>query len=126
IGFAIAANTFKQTLAQLRKGGAAAANAFMGVSTITLTADIKDRYGLSVDRGAVVTEVVPGSPAENGGLAPGDVITKFGGKDISSADDVLSIVREHKPGERLSITWQRGDRQVTGVITLGSRPGVQG
>src|SRR5581483_9146983 len=126
IGFAIAANTFKQTLAQLRKGGPAAASAFMGVSTITLTSDIKDRYGLSVDKGAVVTEVVPGSPAENGGLAPGDVITKFGGKDISSADDVLAIVRDHKPGDKIAITWERGDKQMTGTITLGSRPVVQG
>ena len=126
IGFAIAANTFKQTLAQLRKGGPAAASAFMGVSTITLTSDIKDRYGLSVDKGAVVTEVVPGSPAENGGLAPGDVITKFGGKDVTSADDVLAIVRDHKPGDKIAITWERGDKQMTGTITLGSRPVVQG
>jgi len=126
IGFAIAANTFKQTLAQLRKGGPAAASAFMGVSTATLTSDIKDRYGLSVDKGAIVTEVVPGSPAENGGLAPGDVITKFGGKDIASAEDVLGIVRDHKPGDKVPISWQRGDRQMTGTITLGSRPVVQG
>jgi len=45
---------------------------------------------------------------------------------ISSADDVLTVVRDHKPGEKLAIAWQRGDRQVTGVITLGSRPVVQG
>jgi S1-C subfamily serine protease len=126
IGFAIAANTFKQTLAQLRKGGPTAASAFMGVSTITLTSDIKARYGITVDKGAVVTEVVPGSPAENGGLVPGDVITKFGGTDITSADDVLTVVREHKPADQVAITYQRGDRQLTGTITLGSRPVVQG
>ena len=122
IGFAIAVNTIKQTLTQLRKGGTAAATAFLGVSTITLTSDIKDRYGLGVDKGAVVTEVVPGSPAENTGLSPGDVITKFAGKDITSADDVLAIVREHKPEDRVPIVWQRGDRQLTGTVVLGSRP----
>jgi S1-C subfamily serine protease len=126
IGFAIAANTFKQTLTQLRKGGTSVANAFLGVSTITLTADIKTRYGLGVGKGAVVTEVVPGSPAENGGLTPGDVITRFGGKDIASADDVLAVVREHKPGDRLAAAWQRGDQQLTSTITLGSRPSLQG
>jgi S1-C subfamily serine protease len=126
IGFAIAANTFKQTIAQLRKGGPASASAFLGVSTITLTPDIKQRYGLGVDKGAVVTEVVPGSPAENGGLVPGDVVTKFGAKDVASAEDVLAVVREHKPGDKVAIVWQRGDRQLTGTITLGSRPVVQG
>jgi S1-C subfamily serine protease len=126
IGFAIAVNTIKQTVAQLRKGGPAAANAFMGVSTITLTADIKNRYGLSVDKGAVVTEVVPGSPAEHAGLAPGDVITTFAGKAVTSADDVLTVVREHKPGDRVPAGWQRGDRHLTATIVLGSRPVLQG
>jgi serine protease Do len=124
IGFAIAVNTIKQVMAELRRGGPASASAFLGVSTVTLTADIKQRFGLTVDKGAVVTEVVTGSPAAQAGLQPGDVITRIGTRSIATADDIVAAVTGHKPGDRVDLVWQRGDKQQSGTVTLGARPVV--
>ena len=122
IGFAIAIDTIKPLVEKLKTGaGVVTAQPFLGVSSQTLTPDVKQRYGFTPDKGAVVVDVVPGSPAENGGLQQADVITRFGGQGVESADDLVSAVRSHKPGDKIDVTYYRGANQKTVTITLGSR-----
>jgi putative serine protease PepD len=122
IGFAIAIDTIKPLVERLKTGaGVVTAQPFLGVNSQTLTPDVKARYGFTPDKGAVVVDVVPGSPAENGGLQQADVITRFGGQGIESADDLVSAVRSHKPGDKVDVTFYRGANQKTVTVTLGSR-----
>jgi S1-C subfamily serine protease len=122
IGFAIAIDTVKPLIEQLKKGsGVVTARAFLGVSSQTLTPDVKQRYGFTPDKGAVVVDVVPGSPAENAGLQPADVVTRFGDQGVESADDLTSAVRNRKPGDKVDITFYRGSAQRKVTVTLGSR-----
>ena len=125
IGFAIAIDNIKSLIQRLQKGGGGvqASQAFLGVTSQTMTEQIKERYGFSADSGAIVVEVTPGSPAENGGLATGDVVTKFGGQDIKSADDLVAAVRAKKPGDKVEITYVRGRDTKKTTVTIGSRPG---
>jgi putative serine protease PepD len=97
------------------------ASTFMGATLATVTSDLKDRLGLSRDSGVLVNEVVPGSPAENAGLQAGDVITKFDGKDVTEAKDVVDSVQGHKPGDKVSVDFYRGTDKKTVTVTLGSR-----
>jgi putative serine protease PepD len=79
--------------------------------------------GTPPDRsGAVVDSVVPGGPAERGGLQPGDKITAIDGKRISSSEDVSAAVTARKPGERAKVTVERGGGQRTLTVDLGTRP----
>ena len=86
--------------------------------------------------GAEITKVVAGSPAAHAGLKAatgqktvqgeqfptgGDVITKVDGSAVTSADDVISDVLQHKPGDTLSLTIVRDGHQQTVNVTLGSR-----
>jgi S1-C subfamily serine protease len=79
-----------------------------------------NRYGGS---GAVVQSVVPGSPAEAAGLAPGDLITAVGGQAVSSPDGLTAIVATQQPGNAVSATFvdQQGMTQ-TANLALGSGP----
>jgi S1-C subfamily serine protease len=77
---------------------------------------------MSEASGAIVDQVVPDSPAESAGLRPGDVILQFQGKKIQSADDVRSILKRIRIGERLPITVVRGDHVLKGEITVGNTP----
>jgi serine protease Do len=123
IGFAIAVDTVRPIAEGLKSGkGVVKATAFLGVTTATVTSDIQQRMGLSVSKGALVRDVTPGSGADNAGLQSGDVIVKFGNDDISSSDDLSAAVRRHQPGDKVEITWMRGNQRMTATVTLGSRP----
>ena len=125
IGFAIAIDTIKPMLDQLTKGEAFAPQGFLGVSTVTLTAEIRAQLDFAAKAGAVVADVVPGSPAAEAGLQRNDVITRIGGTDIATNVDVQKAVRAKKPGDKIEIVWMRGDQESRAEATLGSRPGVQ-
>ena len=123
IGFAIGIDTVKPIAEQLKAGkGAVKAAAFLGVTTATVTSDIQQRFGLSVSKGALLQDVSPGSAAETAGLQGGDVIVKFGSDDITSSDDLSAAVRKHQPGDKVEVTWMRGNQRTTRTVTLGSRP----
>jgi S1-C subfamily serine protease len=123
IGFAIAIDTVKPIAEGLKAGkGVVKAPAFLGVSTATVTPSVQQRHGLSVSKGAVVQDVTPGTGAADAGLQSGDVIVKFGNDDISSSDDLSAAVRRHQPGDKVDVTFMRGNQRMTATATLGSRP----
>ncbi|HEV7864884.1 MAG TPA: trypsin-like peptidase domain-containing protein [Acidimicrobiia bacterium] len=122
IGFALAIDKAMPIINTL-KTGQTPEQPFLGLSTVTLTPGIQRQLGLTVSRGAVVASVTPGSGAELAGLAQGDVITKIAGHDVSSADEVSTAVADHKPGDRLDITVDRGGASRTVTATIGRRAG---
>ncbi|HUR18199.1 MAG TPA: trypsin-like peptidase domain-containing protein [Acidimicrobiales bacterium] len=126
IGFAIAIDTIKPMLEPLTKGEPLAAQGFLGVSTVTLTAEIRDQLDFAAEKGAVVAEVVAGSPAAAAGLQRNDVITRIGDTAIATNVDVQKEVRTKKPGDKVQIVWMRGDEERRAEVTLGARPGAQG
>lgn len=122
IGFAISIDRAKPIIDDIRKGnGSVRSQTFLGVTTQTVDSDLQRAYDLTVSSGAIVIETVPGSPAENAGLAAGDVITKFGDTPIASSDALQAAVRGAKAGDRITITYRRGEATRTGRATLGSR-----
>ena len=125
IGFAIASDTFKPIVDDLRRGGGGAvhARAFLGVTTVTVDDSVKDRFGLDADSGAIVIDVSPGSPADGAGLRRGDVITSIGGTDISSSEDLGRVVRSHKPGDKVDVKWKRGAAAQTASVVLAQTTG---
>jgi S1-C subfamily serine protease len=78
------------------------------------------------DAGPRVAAVMPMSPAQRHGLRVGDILTKVGGKDVRAAEDVTKEIEQHKPGERVSLTLQRGNEQIVAEVELGLQPGRPG
>jgi S1-C subfamily serine protease len=69
-----------------------------------------------------VLSVVPGAPADGGGVQPGDVIVGVGGTSIKIPDDIRTAIEKHKPGDRIDIEVQRGTARKTLKVSLGIRP----
>ncbi|CAM5732801.1 PDZ domain-containing protein OS=Streptomyces tendae OX=1932 GN=F3L20_31230 PE=4 SV=1 [Streptomyces tendae] len=65
----------------------------------------------------------PGGPADKAGLKPGDVITKLDDRVIDSGPTLIGEIWNHKPGEEVTITYERGGKEHTTELTLGSRVG---
>lgn len=81
-----------------------------------------------VEQGAVVRRVTEDSPAEAAGLRPGDIITTVDDEPLNSPDDLVNVVAEHQPGDKLSLTVYRPEEENTIEIqaTLAEHPEEEG
>ena len=128
LGFSIAIDTAKPVISSIESGkgeGQVTPDAaFLGVSTLDvsqLTDDQKARFSVSADKGALVTEVVPGAGADDAGIQVGDVLVKVGDTSIDEASDVRDAVLSHDAGDKVSITVSRAGKDKTLDVTLGKR-----
>jgi S1-C subfamily serine protease len=124
IGFAIPSNKINNLLTPLRNKSIApqssGGTAFLGVSLETLTPQLRSQYNFVPNQGAVVLQVVTGSPADVAGLLQADVITSFNGKAVTSADQLAQMVQSAKPGQSVRIGLYRGQAQMMVTATLAS------
>jgi putative serine protease PepD len=112
VGFAIPADTAADVADQLIEDGTAE-HASLGVS-------VSDDPRAA---GAVLQDVADGSAAADAGLRRGDVVTEVAGRAVRDVDALIAAVRDHDPGETVTIAYDRdGQGAATGVV-LGSRAG---
>lgn len=88
----------------------------IGITLQDLRPELADALDVPVQRGAVIARIGRGSPAENAGLRPGDVITGAAGRTIRSARELINQIGLRRIGEQILLTVQRGQRRFeTGV-----------
>ena len=121
IGFAIPSTVARDVISELLADGSVE-HAFLGVQLGAVTADIAERFGLSADEGALVLEVVTGSPADRAGLRPGDLIVEVAGQPARQVEDVLAALRRRDPGDRLAVVVVRGGDRREVTVRLGELP----
>jgi serine protease Do len=122
IGFAISTDTAVPVINSLVKKGFVSW-AWLGVKMLTVTPAIKEQYGLSVDYGALIVEVLSDAPADKGGLKPDDIVIKLGDIETRDADQLRAAIRSHVPGDKVTITYIRGESPAaTTEVTLVQRP----
>ena len=120
-GFAISTKEALPIITDLVKSGYAI-RPWIGVGLHDVDQVVVLRYRLAVNQGALVTEVVAGSPANTAGIQPGDVITEVGGEPVASVDDLNNIIHGDQIGQQISITYYRGSTASTVTITLAASP----
>lgn len=74
------------------------------------------------EEGVALYEIVLDSPAYDGGLREGDVLTHAGGKETRTYNNVIDILDAHKPGDKVEFKIVRGKKELTITVTLGKRP----
>ncbi|MEU2131402.1 trypsin-like peptidase domain-containing protein [Streptomyces sp. NPDC018352] len=120
LGFAIPINQATNVAQQLIKTG----KPVYPVIGATVTMDEKSGGAVISDQGAGGTEAVSkDGPADRAGLKAGDVITKFNGTAIDSGPTLIGEIWTHKPGDRVTLTYERDGRTATAEVTLGERSG---
>ena len=85
----------------------------------------RQRAWLSTDSGAYVASVVEDGPAAKAGIQEGDVITRLGDDEITSADGLIIALRSHEVGEKVEITLVRGKEEKKVTVELGSDEELQ-
>ncbi|HEV7804960.1 MAG TPA: trypsin-like peptidase domain-containing protein [Solirubrobacteraceae bacterium] len=115
VGFAIPIDTAKQVLPQLKRGEQIK-RAYLGVQT----------GDAETGTGAVVSDVVPGGPADDAGLQVGDRIVSIGDDAVTSSTDVATAVGASKPGDSVKLAIRRGAGERTLDVKLGTRPAQAG
>lgn len=121
MGYAISINSAMPILQELITKGYIT-RPFMGVELYTMNQSIAYYYGLGVAHGAVVTFVQVGSPAAKAGLRRLDVITKYQGKDITTAPELLRELRNSQIGQEITVTYVRGKTTMTASMQLTDSP----
>jgi serine protease Do len=120
IGYAISSNEAKPIIENLIRYGHVT-YPWLGVSVSTVTPLLAASENLSVNRGALIAEIVADSPAEAAGLRVGDVIIRFGGKEISNVADLVQAIRISEIGEDVEIVFVRGEDTKTTSARLVER-----
>lgn len=121
IGFAIPVNHAKRCATEIIQHGKVM-RPWLGVSGLTISPEIATYYSLPVDKGALVTEVWPESPAGKAGMEKGDIIIGFGDKAIDSVDELVKEVQKRKIGEKTRIMVIRDGSRSIAEVTLAVTP----
>ncbi len=95
---------------------------WLGVQLSNITPDIIDREGITVDEGAYVSNVTENSPADSAGLREGDIIIRFGDREIYEADGLVRAVRRSEKNEPINIVIIRDGEEHRLTATLRERP----
>jgi membrane-associated protease RseP (regulator of RpoE activity) len=97
--------------------------AFLGVSLVDLTDELREHFGAPKDTGTLVSSVEDGSPADKAGIRVGDIIVGLDGKDVESSGDLRRGLREKKDGDSVRVEVMRGHARQTLVTTVVEREG---
>jgi serine protease Do len=119
IGFAIPINMAKRVVAQLIKKGNVT-RGWLGISIQPVTEEIARSFGLKRAQGALVSDIMTGSPAEKAGLRQGDIITRFAGKEIKSVQQLQLLVAETPVGSQVEIEFFRDGQLKKLSLSLAS------
>jgi putative serine protease PepD len=115
LGFAIPIDSVLPIVEQMTDGETPT-HAKLGVSV----QDVADATGAEVTEGAQIGEVSDGSAAGSAGLQTGDVITKVDDTVITGADSLVATIRTYRPGDEVTVTYERGGKSDTAKLTLDS------
>jgi len=121
LGYAISTNTARPIIEELVQRGYVI-RPWLGVVLRTVDQWLVLTESLAVDKGVFVTEVAPDSPADKGGIKPGDVIISLGGTDTATAEDLIRAIHTSQIGQEVEITFWQGEAKNTTTVTLAERP----
>jgi Do/DeqQ family serine protease len=121
IGFAIPSNMAKAVMDQLVKNGKVR-RGMLGVTIQAVNADLAASLNLPAARGAIVTSVAPGGPAERAGIKRGDVITAINNQPIVDNNSLRNLVASMGPGANVEVTALRNGRDQNFRVALAELP----
>jgi Do/DeqQ family serine protease len=125
IGFAIPSNMVREVVAQLLEHGDVQRGR-IGIAIQDVTPGLAQALKLATDRGALVTQTEPGSPAEQAGIEAGDVIVAVDDEPIDSSTDLRNTVGLVRAGESVAVTFLRGGERRTTHATVAAETGAGG
>lgn len=121
IGFAIPINAAKACSKDIIQHGVVM-RPWLGITGLNITKEVADHYGLPVEKGVLVVNVAPDSPAHESGIEKGDIILELDERSVDRVEDLQNILLERKPGERIELSILRGFKKGRLEVTLQRMP----
>lgn len=125
VGFAMPSNTVRDVYSQLTSPEHKVSRGSIGVQfNADANPSLARVYG--VNSGVTISEVTPGSPADQAGLQTGDTITSVNGKPIKNGDDLIGSISATKPGSKIDLNFIRNGQQKDAKVTVADRAKLLG
>ncbi|MBU4319778.1 MAG: DegQ family serine endoprotease [Nitrospinae bacterium] len=121
IGFAVPSNLVRSVMEDLIKYGKKT-RGWLGVSIQRLTPELAEKFGIKDSDGALVGDVVKGSPAEKAGIMRGDIVLEYNGKKVKDADSLRNTVAQTKAGSQVNIKILRKGKEYNLIVTITEAP----
>jgi S1-C subfamily serine protease len=136
IGFAIPVNTAKKVVPELISKGYVT-YPYIGATIQSLIPEMAKYLKLKIERGAMISEVIKGGPADKAGLkggtqrvqvgnmiilVGGDIVVKADQQEVNTNDEFIHFIREKKPGDTILLKVFRKEKFIDVKVTLGERP----
>lgn len=125
IGFAIPSNVVTRIASQIIQKGKVVhtGRAAIGVYVVSVNPNLAAQYGLQVDHGTLIAGVTPNGGAAKAGIKKDDVIVKVNDTTIGSESDLLDVLANHSPGDKIQVTVVTpSDQHKTYTVKLGELP----
>jgi serine protease Do len=120
IGFAIPSTQAEKIIDQLKEGRSVK-RGWIGVTIQSVDENQAKALGLSEARGALISSVGKGQPADKAGVRQGDVILEVNGDKVNDSKELLGRIAGLMPGDKARLTLWRGGKRITRTVTLGER-----
>jgi serine protease DegQ len=121
IGFAIPASTARQVLEQIMQNGQVT-RGWIGVGVQDMTKELSESFKLPEIRGALITEVFRGTPADKAGIKLGDILVAVEGKAVTDSSSMLNLVAALNPGKQATLKVVRSQHETEIKVVVGRRP----
>jgi serine protease Do len=121
VGFSVPINVAKEILPQLREKGKVV-RGWLGITIEPMREDVARTFKLEEARGALVTEVEAGSPADKAGLLPEDVVVGADGRRIEDNGDLSRYISSRPPGSTVNLDVIRNGTKSSVSVALGTFP----
>jgi serine protease Do len=121
IGFAIPADVADSVTKQLISGGKIQ-RGYIGATIQNFTTDMAEAQGMGSQKGAIVSDTVPGGPSARAGLEPGDVVVSVNNVGVKTSSELTREVAKAKPGDTLRLDVVREGKHRVVDVRSGTRP----
>lgn len=125
VSFAIPIDDAMSVFRQIRDNGAVS-RGWLGVLIQEVNRDLAESFGLKRPRGALIAEVMEGSPAQDAGLQSGDIVLEYDGEDVQLSSDLPPMVGRTPIGETASLTVLRSGKEMMLDVEIGKLPEQNG
>ncbi|MEO5739924.1 MAG: PDZ domain-containing protein, partial [Vicinamibacterales bacterium] len=123
IGFAIPSNLTRRVIGEIIEHGVVRRGSLGRMVLYPLTTQMAAQLGVRATTGAFVNEIERRSPAYQAGLAPGDIIISFNGREVNDPSEFVQLVSDATIGTTATVVVIRDGRQVTIKIAVLQREG---
>jgi len=121
IGFAIPVSTTRQVMEQIVRTGSVT-RGWIGVGVQDMTKELAESFKLPQVGGALISEVLRGSPADKAGIKPGDFLVAINGRLVADSAEMLNLIAALQPGQQAVLKVMRSQTETEVKVTVGKRP----